>query len=85
MPVERCHIEKRHALDFRRAFYSNSKCICTVTNSIYEPSTQLIVPSMGVATIGAGRHRTEWNEMSLCNVAVPYRALFSGTELYCIE
>ena len=66
MPVERCHIEGR-ALAFqscatcysqvcictgRGAFYSNSKCICTVTNSVYSPSTQLVVPSMGV---GAGR------------------------------
>ena len=31
------------------------------------------------------RNRMERNEMSLCNVAVPYRALFSETEQYCIE
>ena len=39
----------------RRAFYSNSKCTCTVANSVYGPSMQLVVPSVGVVTIGAGR------------------------------
>ena len=35
--------------------YSNNKCICTVTNSVYGPSTLLLVPSVGITTIGTGR------------------------------
>ena len=70
MHVERCHIEAscvgfsglRHLLytrvricTGRGAFYSNSMCIHTVTNSVCGPSTQLVVPSVGVTTARAGR------------------------------
>ena len=44
-----------HVCTGRGAFYSNSKCLCTVTNSVYGPSMQLVVTSMGVVTIEAGR------------------------------
>ena len=62
MRVERCHIEALCIVFsgprclLHASVYMPSviyKCVCTVTNSVYGPSKQLVMPSIGLT--GAGR------------------------------